>query len=79
MIPTLGSRTIVQIGLIVRDIEATSRAYADLFGMDVPKWFLTDPEEVAQTRYRGKRTQARAKLAFFDMGTPLTWEACSSS
>jgi catechol 2,3-dioxygenase-like lactoylglutathione lyase family enzyme len=66
---TLGNNVITQIGLIVRDIEGTSRAYAELFGLDVPKWSLTDPEEMAHTRYRGQPTQARAKLAFFDMGS----------
>jgi hypothetical protein len=81
----LGSSVIVQIGLIVRDVEGTSKAYADLFGVDVPQWSMTDPEEKARTRYRGEPTQARAKLAFFDMGSvqleliepvgaPSTWQ-----
>ena len=81
----LGSHTIVQIGLIVRDIEEASRAYADVFGLDVPQWILTDPEPEANTRYYGESTEARAKLAFFDMGNlqleliepvggPSTWQ-----
>src|SRR5512135_2737935 len=81
----LGSNVICQVGLIVRDIEKSARAYADLFGMDVPAWSLTDPEEKAHTRYRGQSTQGRAKLAFFDMGSlsleliqpvggPSTWQ-----
>ncbi len=37
--------------------------------MDEPQWSLTDPEEVAHTRYRGRPTQARAKLAFFQLGS----------
>jgi catechol 2,3-dioxygenase-like lactoylglutathione lyase family enzyme len=85
MTQALGSNVIVQVGLIVRDVEETARAYADVFGVDVPQWFLTNPEEVAHTRYRGKPTRARAKLAFFDMGSvqleliepvggPSTWQ-----
>ena len=82
---TFGSRTITQVGLIVRDVEETAKTYAALFGVDVPQWSLTDPEDVAHTRYRGQPTQAQAKLAFFDMGSvqieliepvggPSTWQ-----
>jgi catechol 2,3-dioxygenase-like lactoylglutathione lyase family enzyme len=64
----LGSQIICQAGLIVRDIERSSAAYADLFGVDVPQWSLTDAYETAHTEYRGQPTAARAKLAFFDLG-----------
>lgn len=85
-LPTaLGSRVICQIGLVVRDIEKSARAYAGLFGVDAPEWFLTDPEEKAHTRYRGQPTKGRAKLAFFQLGSvsleliepvggPSTWQ-----
>jgi catechol 2,3-dioxygenase-like lactoylglutathione lyase family enzyme len=65
---TLSTDTVVQIGLVVRDIEATARAYAELLGVDVPAWSLTGPEREAHTRYRGVATEARAKLAFFRLG-----------
>jgi catechol 2,3-dioxygenase-like lactoylglutathione lyase family enzyme len=85
MTQALGSNVIVQVGLVVRDVEETAKAYADVFGVDVPQWFLTNPEEVAHTRYHGKPTPARAKLAFFGMGSiqleliepvggPSTWQ-----
>jgi catechol 2,3-dioxygenase-like lactoylglutathione lyase family enzyme len=85
MAQVLGSKKLVQIGLIVRDIEKTSTAYAEVFGVEVPQWILTDPEDTAHTRYRGQRTEARAKLAFLDMGSvtieliepvggPSTWQ-----
>ncbi len=81
----LGSNVICQVGLIVRDIEKSAKVYAELFGMEVPAWSLTDPEEKAHTRYRGQPTQGRAKLAFFDVGSlsleliepvggPSTWQ-----
>ncbi|MBN1582283.1 MAG: VOC family protein [Anaerolineae bacterium] len=81
----LGNNVVCQIGLIVKDIEKSSRAYADLFGMDVPQWIITDTEDKAHTRYRGEPTQARAKLAFFHLGAvdleliepdgkPSTWQ-----
>ena len=86
MTDVLGDKRITQIGIIVRDIEATAQAYADLLGVEVPQWILTDSEDMAQTRYLGEPTQARAKLAFFDMGSvqleliepvgaPSTWQA----
>ncbi len=65
---TLSTDTIVQIGLVVRDVEATAWAYAELLGVEVPGWSLTGPEEEAHTRYRGVPTEARAKLAFFRLG-----------
>jgi len=64
----LGSQIICQVGLIVRDIERSSAAYADLFGVEVPQWSLTDAYEDAHTEYHGQPTAARAKLAFFDLG-----------
>ncbi len=81
----LGNNIITQVAVVVRDIEKTARNYADLFGMEMPNIVITDPEEKAHTRYRGQPTQARAKLAFFKMGSlsleliepvgsPSTWQ-----
>lgn len=81
----LGTNVVCQIGLIVRDVEKSSRAYADLLGVDAPRWILTDVREVAHTEYRGEPTEAQAKLAFFDVGAlsleliepvggPSTWQ-----
>ncbi|MFP4107224.1 MAG: VOC family protein [Phycisphaerae bacterium] len=66
--PILDRGKLCQIGLIVRDIERVSKAYADLLGVEVPEPIVTDPVEKARTEYHGSRTDARAKLAFFDMG-----------
>lgn len=65
----LGNNVVTQIGILVHDIEKTSQAYADFFGVEKPQWFWTDPVESAQTAYRGSSSPARAKLAFFDMGS----------
>jgi methylmalonyl-CoA/ethylmalonyl-CoA epimerase len=64
----LRTKVITLIGILVHDIEKTSQAYADFFGIEKPQWFLTDAVDKARTEYRGKRSEARAKLAFFDMG-----------
>jgi len=82
---SLGSRTVCQIGLVVRDVEKSARAYAALLGVDVPAWGLTAPEEKSHIRYRGQPTQGRAKIAFFQLdnialeliepvGGPSAWQ-----
>jgi methylmalonyl-CoA/ethylmalonyl-CoA epimerase len=65
----LGTQVITQVALVVHDIEKTSQKYAEFFGMEKPPIIITDPLEQAQTLYRGQPTEARAKLAFFDMGS----------
>jgi len=65
----LGNKVVAQVGIIVRDIEATARAYAEFFGMEMPSINWTDVPEKACTEYRGKPTNARAKLAFMNMGS----------
>lgn len=80
----LGTDEVVQVGLVVRDIEKASRAYAEILGTDVPQWFLTDTVDKAHTEFRGKPSEARARLAFFKLknitieliepvGGPSTW------
>ncbi|NLJ74477.1 MAG: VOC family protein [Firmicutes bacterium] len=59
---------VAQIGIIVRDIEQTAEAFAGFLGVDTPAWSWTDGFEKAQTRFRGEPSEARAKLAFFQLG-----------
>jgi len=65
--PILPSQ-VVQIGFIVRDIEASAKTYCRIFGVEMPQIIETDGYAVSHATYRGKPTHARAKLAFFDMG-----------
>lgn len=80
----LPTRNVVQVAVVVRDVEKAAKSWAEFFGMEVPKISLTDPPEKAHSTYRGKPTEARAKLAFFKMdnlqieliepvGEPSTW------
>ncbi len=82
---TLGTTTVTQIGIIVRDIEAKAKAWAEILGLPRPEIVITDPLEKAQTEYHGRPTTARAKLAFFHtgqvsieliepIGAPSTWQ-----
>jgi len=81
----LGSDIVCQVGVIVRDIDKTSRAWAKLLGIPVPAWHLTDGQDVAHTQYHGQGSPAQAKLAFFNLGqvsleliepvgSPSTWQ-----
>ncbi|MCR2822138.1 VOC family protein [Lederbergia panacisoli] len=65
----LGTNFITQIGILVHDIEKTSQVYADFFGVEKPEAIITDTIEKAQTEYKGEPSVARAKLAFFNMGS----------
>ena len=80
----LPTRNVVQIAVVVRDVEKAAKTWADFFGLEVPETSLTDPPEKAHSTYRGKPTEARAKLAFLKMdnlqieliepiGEPSTW------
>ena len=64
----LGTTALTQVGIIVADIEATARAWANLLNLPVPEIIITDPAELARTEYKGQPTAARAKLAFFKLG-----------
>jgi methylmalonyl-CoA/ethylmalonyl-CoA epimerase len=64
----VGTNVICQVGLIVRDIERSIAAYSRVFGMSEPEVIVTDGPEIAHTRFKGEPTDARAKLAFFQMG-----------
>lgn len=65
----LGNHIVTQIGILVHDIEKVSEAYAKFFGVEKPNISWTDGYELAQTEFKGKPSQARAKLAFFNMGS----------
>src|SRR5512136_564700 len=64
----LGNTLVTQVGIVVKDIEATARAWSQLLGLPMPEIKVTEPVEQAQTEYRGERTPARARLAFLPLG-----------
>ena len=82
----LGTKTIVQVGLVVRDIETSIDNYVRIFGLtERPQARETETPDVTNIQYRGETTQGRAKLAFINMGQvtieliepiggPSTWQ-----
>ena len=65
----LGTTAIAQIGIVVRDIEASARAWADTLGLPMPEITMSPAVEVAHTEYKGQPTIARVKQAFFHIGS----------
>jgi methylmalonyl-CoA/ethylmalonyl-CoA epimerase len=81
----LDPKPFAQIAFVVKDVAKTSKAYAELFGLPVPKWQLTDGIDKAHTEYKGKPSKAKAKISFFVIGNimmeliepvggPSTWK-----
>ena len=57
-----------QVGLVVHDIEATARKFADVFGLPMPEISETPGYDRARTTIDGRPSEATAKLAFFQTG-----------
>ena len=81
----LDSNTVVQIGIIVKNVEKTASAYAEVFGIPCPAIVPIAGDTFANTNYHGRPSSARGKGAFFDLGPvqmeliepvgePSTWE-----
>lgn len=70
----LDTSIVTQVAIIVADIAKSAQEFAEFLGAPVPEIRQTGAIDVAQTRYRGKPSQARAKLAFFDVGQGLRLE-----
>ncbi|HEX4055451.1 MAG TPA: VOC family protein [Tepidisphaeraceae bacterium] len=63
-----GFKTIIQVAIVCRDIDATGKRWAALLGVDPPKSFATGPGMASDMVYRGKPSDARCKLAFIEAG-----------
>jgi catechol 2,3-dioxygenase-like lactoylglutathione lyase family enzyme len=84
-LPILGTRRVCQIAVVVRDIEKSAKAYSAFFGLPVPPVFTTEPGHKVNQTYRGQPSDARCKLAFFELenttieliqplGGPSSWQ-----
>jgi catechol 2,3-dioxygenase-like lactoylglutathione lyase family enzyme len=63
-----GLKKVVQVAIVVRDIEASSKLWAELLGMPVPEIRTTRPGHEVKEIYRGKPSEGQVKLTFFDLG-----------
>lgn len=64
----LGTTTITQVGIIVGDIEAKARAWSEILGLPMPEIRETAGYDLTRAEYDGQPTNARARLAFFNLG-----------
>jgi methylmalonyl-CoA/ethylmalonyl-CoA epimerase len=64
----LGSTTLAQVAIVVRDIEASSRRWAEVLAQPVPNIITVQPGSEVTMTYRGEPSGAQAKLAFFNLG-----------
>ncbi len=61
-------RTMVQVGFIVADVEASAKTWADFLGIEVPGSSIASSHELNPTQYMTVSTDAKAKLAFINLG-----------
>lgn len=57
-----------QVALIVKDAEKTGKNIAKLFGFKEAPYEIIGDYKLANTTYMGKRTPAKAKATFYNMG-----------
>lgn len=62
----INRKFIIQIGLLVKDIDAVAKAWADYLGVPVPDVHLNNPYEITQATYNGQPCPARIKQAAFN-------------
>ena len=77
----LGTKKVAHVAIIVNDIEATTKDYAEVLGIDPPKIKLG----VSPEHFMGQPTEGKAKMAFINLdnitleffepvGGPTAWQ-----
>jgi catechol 2,3-dioxygenase-like lactoylglutathione lyase family enzyme len=69
------TNTVIQVGLIVKNIEKTKQKWASFFGVPVPPTVEAGDYKVTRTKYKGKDApKAKCQMAFFDAGPGMQLE-----
>jgi catechol 2,3-dioxygenase-like lactoylglutathione lyase family enzyme len=63
-----GLKKVIQVALVVRDIEASSKRWAAFLGVPVPTIRTTRPGHEVKLMYRGHPSEGQVKLAFIELG-----------
>jgi len=63
----LDNHKMTQVGFIVSNIEKSAATWAKFLGMEVPDVMLAEGHHMNPTTYRGEPSDAKAKLAFFQL------------
>lgn len=61
----LGTNTVVQVGIVVKDIEKTGRKYAEFLGMDLPALKVTATVDKTMAEFKGRPMSGRTKQMIF--------------
>jgi catechol 2,3-dioxygenase-like lactoylglutathione lyase family enzyme len=63
-----GMKVVTQVAIVCRDIDATSKRWAAVLGIEPPQIRITKPGEEVQVVFRGRPSKGQAKLAFIKLG-----------
>ncbi len=66
--PIIDPKKCCQVAIVVRDMDKAAKAYAELFGVEVPPYSSIPEPEVAHVVFEGIETPTRCRLCCFDMG-----------
>lgn len=61
------TNTLVQVGILVRDIEKAAAAWARFLGLDMPEISLSDGYDITKAQYHGKPCYGRIYQAVFEL------------
>ncbi|MED1954045.1 VOC family protein [Brevibacillus centrosporus] len=67
--PLLGTDTLTQIAVVVKDLDAAAEAYCALLGVEKPTVLKEGDSKITQVVYRGEPTEAKAHFLFIK--TPM--------
>lgn len=63
-----GMKIVTQVAIVCRDIEATSKRWAAVLGVDPPQIRTTKPGHEVKVMFRDRPSEGQAKLAFIKLG-----------
>ena len=63
-----GMKLVTQVAIVCRDVDATSKRWAAVLGVDPPQIRTTKPGEEVKVMFRGHPSNGQAKLAFIKLG-----------
>jgi catechol 2,3-dioxygenase-like lactoylglutathione lyase family enzyme len=63
-----GMKLVTQVAIVCRDIDATSKRWAAVLGVDPPQIRTTKPGQDVRAMFKGHPSNGQAKLAFIKLG-----------
>jgi methylmalonyl-CoA/ethylmalonyl-CoA epimerase len=63
-----GMKAVTQVAIVCRDIEAASKRWAGVLGVEPPQIRTTKPGDEVKVMFKGRPSKGQAKLAFIKLG-----------